>query len=70
MDGDLVALGQDRIQSSSRPIMIVQTGLTASASRRRRVGHSGASAFSIIASDASGPLNPTRYSSRIGAKHS
>ena len=29
-----------------------------------------ASAFFIIASDASGPLKPTRYSSRIGAKHS
>ena len=32
--------------------------------------YSAANAFLIMASDGSGPLNPTRYSSRIGAKHS
>lgn len=32
--------------------------------------YSAASAFFIMASDASGPLNPMRYSSRMGAKHS
>ena len=38
--------------------------------RRGRAVYSDPSAFFIIASDASGPLKPTRYSSRIGAKHS
>jgi hypothetical protein len=38
--------------------------------RERDRSYSLVRAFFIIASEGSGPLNPPRYSSRIGAKHS